>query len=89
MNGLTQILASSIATGALYALLLFGILIVYRVSKAVNFAHGALGMVSAFVTYGLATDAGWPQWIAIVAGLSVAAVISFATDRFVLEPISR
>lgn len=89
LNGLTQIIASSIATGALYALLLFGILIVYRVSKAVNFAHGALGMVSAFVTYLLAVNIGMPEWLAIVVGLLVAALISLATDRFVLEPISR
>ncbi|PSL38340.1 amino acid/amide ABC transporter membrane protein 1 (HAAT family) [Labedella gwakjiensis] len=89
LNGLAQIVASSIATGALYALLLFGMLIVYRVSKAVNFAHGALGMVAAFLSYVLTIDLGWPVWAAIASGLAVAAVISFATDRFVLEPISR
>lgn len=89
LNGLDQIIASSIATGALYALLLFGMLIVYRVSRAVNFAHGALGMVSAFVAYVLAVELNLPQWLAIVAGLLAAALISFATDRFILEPISR
>jgi branched-chain amino acid transport system permease protein len=89
LNGLTQIIASSVATGALYALLLFGILIVYRVSKAVNFAHGALGMIAAFLTYVLAQNAGLPVWLAVLVGLLAAALISFATDRFVLEPISR
>ncbi|MFE1646177.1 branched-chain amino acid ABC transporter permease [Microbacterium sp. P01] len=89
LNGLTQIIASAIATGALYALLLFGILIVYRVSKAVNFAHGALGMIAALMTYTLAGESGLPVWLAIAAGLVVAAFISFATDRFILEPISR
>lgn len=88
LSGLLQILLSSLATGALYALLLFGMLIVYRVSKAVNFAHGALGMMAAFITFTL-TAGTQPLWVGILAGLAVAAVISFATDRFILEPISR
>ncbi|MEI2279546.1 branched-chain amino acid ABC transporter permease [Paenarthrobacter ilicis] len=88
LSGLLQILLSSLATGALYALLLFGMLIVYRVSKAVNFAHGALGMMAAFITLTLA-NGPLPLWLAIVVGLAAAAVISFATDRFILEPISR
>jgi branched-chain amino acid transport system permease protein len=87
--GLAQIFGSSIATGAIYALLLFGMLIVYRVSKAVNFAHGALGMVAAFITYTFASSWGLPIWLGVLVGLAVAALISFATDRFVLEPISR
>lgn len=92
MNDLTaiaQVAASSISTGALYALLLFGVLIVYRVSKAVNFAHGALGMIAAFTMYTLALTYGLPVWLSLVAGLALATVISFATDRFILEPISR
>lgn len=88
LSGLAQIILSSIATGALYALLLFGMLIVYRVSKAVNFSHGALGMLAAFLVYSLYV-AGVPVWIGILAGLALAAAISFATDRFILEPISR
>ncbi|MDQ0799482.1 branched-chain amino acid ABC transporter permease [Arthrobacter sp. SLBN-112] len=88
LSGLLQILLSSLATGALYALLLFGMLIVYRVSKAVNFAHGALGMMAAFITFTLAARTQ-PLWVGILAGLAAAAVISFATDRFILEPISR
>lgn len=89
LNAISQVFASSISTGALYALLLFGVLIVYRVSKAVNFAHGALGMIAAFTVYTLSLSYGVPLWASILAGLALAAVISFATDRYILEPISR
>jgi branched-chain amino acid transport system permease protein len=86
--GLPQVVVSSLTTGALYALLVFGMLIVYRVSKSVNFSHGALGMVAAFVAF-VAYSAGLPIWAGICIGMAAAALISFATDRFILEPISR
>lgn len=89
LNAISQVFASSISTGALYALLLFGVLIVYRVSKAVNFAHGALGMIAAFTMYTLSMSYGVPLWGSLIIGLILAAAISFATDRFILEPISR
>ncbi|HEY0187525.1 MAG TPA: branched-chain amino acid ABC transporter permease [Cellulomonas sp.] len=89
LPALLQITASSLATGALYALLLFGILVVYRVSKAVNFAHGALGMVAAVVTYSLVQSAGAAVLVAAAAAVLVATIASFLTDRLVLEPITR
>lgn len=87
-NALAQVVASSLATGAVYAAILFGMLIVYRVSKAVNFAQGALGMVAAAVAFSLASTVV-PLWLAIVVGVVAAALISYGTDRFVLEPITR
>ncbi|MBP1633009.1 MAG: putative branched chain amino acid transporter ATP-binding protein, partial [Acidobacteria bacterium] len=40
-----------LGAGAVYALSAVGIVMVYRGSGVVNFAHGAIGMVGAFIFY--------------------------------------
>lgn len=87
-SSLLQILIGSISSGALYALLLFGMLIVFRVSKAVNFAHGALGMIAAFVSLAL-VGVGIPIWLSVLVSIALSALLSFGTDRYILEPLSR
>ena len=54
---------------------------VYRVSKAVNFAHGALGMFAAFSSYYFAAVHGWAWPLAIIVGLVLGAVIAAGTGR--------
>ncbi|MHB1065048.1 MAG: branched-chain amino acid ABC transporter permease [Georgenia sp.] len=89
MTGLLQVLTSSIVTGTAYAALLAGLLVVYQVSRAVSFAHGALGMLAAFLSYVLHAQHGLPLPLAISIGLAAAAVLSLATYRLVLEPVAR
>ena len=85
MVGLLQVIVSALVTGSLYAGLLAGLLLVYQVSKAVNFAHGAVGMIAAFLSYTLFTQMGMPLIAAIVLGLIVAAALSLGTYLFVLK----
>ncbi len=76
-----NVTVSGLIVGAVYALVLLGILMVYRVSKAVNFAHGALGMFAAFSGYYFAATQGWPWPLAIIVGLVLGAVIAAGTGR--------
>ncbi|MCA2011086.1 branched-chain amino acid ABC transporter permease [Cereibacter sphaeroides] len=64
-----QLLANIIVLGAIYALISCGYVLIYRVSRVLNLAHGELMMVGAYL---LLTTAGMipNPWIAIpVAGL--------------------
>src|SRR5262245_60922999 len=81
---LTQALSLTItglANGALYALVLSGILLVYQASKIMNFAHGQFGMLAAFGGYYLFTKLGIPVGVAIAIGLAAAIVVAGATER--------
>jgi len=84
-----QITVAGLALGSTYALLLLGVLIVYRVSRAVNFSQGQLGMASAFVAYGMYRNGAFPIWLALVLGIFFATLISLLTQRVFVERLSR
>jgi branched-chain amino acid transport system permease protein len=84
---LLQVALSGLATGALYAIMLLGVLIVYQVSKNINFAYGQTGMVAAFGSYWLYGENGWPIWLAVIAATAAAIVISALTDLLIIRRI--
>lgn len=86
---LLQVALSGLATGALYAIMLLGVLIVYQVSKNINFAYGQTGMVAAFGSYWLYAENGWPIWLAVLAATAAAIAISTFTDLLIIRRIGR
>jgi branched-chain amino acid transport system permease protein len=85
---LIQVALSGLATGALYAIILLGVLIVYQVSKNINFAYGQIGLVAAFGSYWLYAEVGWPVWLAVISATIVAIVISALTDLVIIRRIA-
>jgi branched-chain amino acid transport system permease protein len=65
MSFFVQELVNGVATGALYALVALGFSMVYGVLKLLNFAHGDLYMVGAFIGYFVI------QWFGGAAGLTI------------------
>jgi branched-chain amino acid transport system permease protein len=83
-----QVALSGLATGALYAIMLLGVLIVFQVSKNINFAFGQIGMVAAFGSFFLYSRLGIPPFIAIGIATLVAVAISALTDLLIIRRIS-
>jgi len=83
-----QITLSGLATGSVSALLLLGILMIFRVSRAVNFAQGQLGMIAAYVAYAFFAAEVLPVWLAIIIGLALASILSLLTDRIFIERLA-
>jgi hypothetical protein len=50
-------------TGSVYAIAGSGLVVTYTTSGIFNFAHGAIGMVMAFVFWQLSVDWGLPTWL--------------------------
>lgn len=63
-----------------YAMFAVGIVVMYRASRVLNLAHGAMAMVPAYVTYSLWT-AGVPMLFATVGGVASGALLGLAVDR--------
>lgn len=55
-----------LGVGALYTLAAQGLILVYRGSGVLNFAHGAMGMVAAFLFFDLRDTMGLPTLVALV-----------------------
>jgi len=95
-----------LGSGACYALLAQGAVLIYRGSGIVNFAQGAFAMLAAYVTFVELSGDGqvnrflflpashpfghsWPTIPAILAGVVVAALVSFAFQRLVLHRLRK
>jgi len=82
-----QQLINGIALGSVYSLVALGLTLVFGVLKIPNFAHGALYMVGAYVTYVLLTMMGVPYLLAIALAAAVLAVIGVILERLVFHPL--
>jgi sulfate-transporting ATPase len=74
-----HLLLLGLGAGSLYALAALGLVLVFRSSGVVNFAHGAAGMVGAFAYWDLAVNSGWAQVPALLGGVVLAALLGLLT----------
>ena len=71
-----------IVTGAIYAVAASGLVVTYTTSGVFNIAHGAVGMLMAFVYWQVRYDWGWPAPISLVfVILVVAPLFGVLVDR--------
>lgn len=60
-------------TGLLYSIAAMGLVMIFKSSKMVNFAHGSIAGLSAFVVYAVTTGTlGWPWLAGVLVALGVA-----------------
>lgn len=83
-----QLTVNGIAVGAIYALVALGLVLTYKATEVLNFAHGDMLVVSAFTAWGLITVAGMPFWAALGATVLIAAALSYALDAFIVRRIA-
>ncbi|MET7704829.1 ATP-binding cassette domain-containing protein [Micromonospora sp. NPDC005413] len=72
-------------TGLTYGLLAVGLVLVYRSSRFVNFAHGAVGVFGAAVVGRLVGDGVLSYWLALPVGMLTAAAVSGAIELSVVR----
>src|SRR4051794_14314809 len=71
-----------IAEGCLFAIAASGLVLTYATTGVFNFAHGAVGMVSAYVYYALTVQHGVPVGVALFVVLFVfAPLVGLGTER--------
>ncbi|HJQ46488.1 MAG TPA: branched-chain amino acid ABC transporter permease/ATP-binding protein [Amycolatopsis sp.] len=78
-----------LGTAAVYALLGQGMVLIYRGSGVLNFAHAALAAVGAYTFWELHIRHSWGFVPACVAAVFVAAVIGIVTHAVIMRPLRR
>jgi branched-chain amino acid transport system permease protein len=79
-----------IVTGALYSIAAAGLVLTYATSRVFNVAHGAIGMVMAYLMYTLWVQQGLPEWLALViCVLVVAPAVGVLLDWAVMRWLER
>jgi branched-chain amino acid transport system permease protein len=67
--------------GSFYALLSLGLALIFGMLNIINFAHGALYMMGAFVAWMLLQYLGIPFWFALILSPAIVAVFGMALER--------
>ena len=66
MSGIGAALLNSLDIGLLLFIIAVGLNIVFGVLNIINFAHGALYMLGAYLAFTLINIAGMPFWAALI-----------------------
>ncbi|MFI6854896.1 ATP-binding cassette domain-containing protein [Streptomyces sp. NPDC050416] len=90
MSSLTYDLTlAGLAVGSAAALTGIGLIVTYRATGVLNFAHGAIAMVCAYVLRQCVVEWGWPLWPAAAVTLLVLAPgLGVVLERFVFRPLA-
>ena len=74
---------------SLTALLAFGLVLIYRSHRVINFAQADLGAVPASLCVSLVVLRGWSYWVAVPLALVVAVALGSAVEFLVIRRFAR
>ena len=87
MEYFSYLMATGISTGALYALVALGIVVIYKSTEVVNFAHGEMFMLGGFFAFTFHVMFGWSYVISFVLAVAFAFAVGVAVDRVAFRPL--
>jgi len=82
-----QLLISAVMLGLIYTLIALGFTLIFGISRVVNFAHGEIYMVGAFVAYSLVSYGHLPVVLALLLAAVVVGVLGVVLEFLVFRPI--
>jgi branched-chain amino acid transport system permease protein len=92
-----QELVNGLTLGSVYALIALGYSMVYGILKLLNFAHGEVYMIGAFIGYGVLTVSGgaadpmFPIWLLLsfmfLAAMIGSGLLGIVIERFAYRPL--
>ena len=87
MISLLSYLCNGISLGSVYAIIALGYTMVYGIAKMLNFAHGDVIMIGAYVTFCCMNYLGLPPYVAILAAVVVCALLGVVIERLAYKPL--
>lgn len=87
MEAFIQQLLNGISLGSIYALIALGYTMVYGIIKLINFAHGDIYMVGAYVGYTLIQNVGLDFVSAIIIAMLFCALLGVVIEKIAYKPL--
>jgi branched-subunit amino acid ABC-type transport system permease component len=88
ITDLPTFIPSALAYGGVYAMAALGLVLIYRVSGVLNFAHGAVATVCAFVAYTFAVQLHYPSWVGLLAAIVTGCALGFIIEVLTIRPLT-
>lgn len=80
-------LISGISLGSIYAIIALGYTMVYGIAKMLNFAHGDVIMVGAYVCFFAMTRFDLPAWVGVPLAMLVCTILGVVIERLAYKPL--
>ena len=82
-----QYFINGISIGSVYAIIALGYTMVYGIAKMLNFAHGDVIMVGAYICFCATVYWGLPVYVGILLSMVVCTVLGMVIERFAYKPL--
>ncbi|MGX6970755.1 branched-chain amino acid ABC transporter permease [Vagococcus bubulae] len=86
MNVLQQLI-NGLSLGSIYALLALGYTMVYGIIKLINFAHGEIYMIGAFIGYYVANNFGFGLVLTLITSMIICAILGMLIEFLAYRPL--
>lgn len=86
MNQFFMQFINGLNIGSIYALIALGYTMVYGIAKLINFAHGNVIMVGAYISF-ISMKFGLPWWLAVIISIVACAVLGVVMEKVAYKPL--
>lgn len=80
-------LCSGISLGSIYAIIALGYTMVYGIAKMLNFAHGDIIMVGAYVCFCVMQYMGLPPFVGVLASVVACTLLGVVIEQLAYKPL--
>ena len=80
-------LINGISLGSVYAIIALGYTMVYGIAKMLNFAHGDVIMVGAYISFCVTQYLGMPAIVSVLAAMLVCTLLGMTIERLAYKPL--
>lgn len=82
-------LINGISLGSVYAIIALGYTMVYGIAKMLNFAHGDVIMVGAYMSYCTTAYLGLPAWVSVIIAMIVCTLLGVVIEAAAYKPLRK
>ena len=82
-------LINGISLGSVYAIIALGYTMVYGIAKMLNFAHGDVIMVGAYISFCMTTYLKLPVLVAVVVAMAVCTALGILIEGLAYKPLRK
>ena len=82
-----QYLINGISIGSVYAIIALGYTMVYGIAKMLNFAHGDVIMIGAYISFCVTSYLGLPAWVSVIAAVVVCTLLGITIEGLAYKPL--
>lgn len=80
-------LINGISLGSVYAIIALGYTMVYGIAKMLNFAHGDVIMIGAYVVFTLMTGAGVNPLLSVLISMAACTILGMVIEKIAYKPL--